>query len=70
MGSGTLFFPKNLVFLRRLKHQWTKMTFGISPAPEYIQQFVEREIANLPGVQTVTHDIIIYGVKDNVEAAT
>jgi hypothetical protein len=46
------------------------MPFGISPALEYVQQFLEREIENLPGVRTVADDIIIYGEGDIVEAAT
>ena len=46
------------------------MPFGISPAPEYFQQFLEREIENLPGVRTVADDIIIYGEGDTIEAAT
>jgi hypothetical protein len=46
------------------------MPFGISPAPEYFQQCLEREIENLPGVRTVADGIIIYGEGDTVEAAT
>jgi hypothetical protein len=46
------------------------MPFGISPAPEYFQQFLEQEIENLSGVRTVADDIIIYGEGDTVEAAT
>lgn len=47
-----------------------KMPFGISPAREYFQQFLEREIENLPRVWTVADDIIIYGEGDTVEAST
>jgi hypothetical protein len=43
------------------------MPFGISPAPEYFQQFLEQEIENLPGVRTVADDIIIYGEGDIVQ---
>jgi hypothetical protein len=46
------------------------MPFGISPAPEYFQQFLEREIENLSGVRTVADDIIIYSEGDTVEAPT
>ncbi|VDI25346.1 Hypothetical predicted protein [Mytilus galloprovincialis] len=46
------------------------MPFGISPAPEYFQQFLEREIENLPGVRTVADDIIIYGEGQTIENAT
>ena len=42
----------------------------ISPAPEYFQPFLEREIENLPGVRTVADDIIIYSEGDTVEEAT
>ena len=52
------------------RFRWLKMPFGISPAPEYFQQFLEREIKNLPGARTVADDIIIYGEGDTVEAAT
>ena len=52
------------------RFRWLKMPFGISPAPEYFQQFLEREIENLPGVRTVADDIIIYSEGDTVEAAT
>ena len=49
--------------------RWLKMPFGISSALEYVQQFLEREIENLPGVRTVADDIIIYGEGDTVEVA-
>ncbi|CAC5387825.1 unnamed protein product [Mytilus coruscus] len=52
------------------RFRWMKMPFGISPAPEYFQQFLEREIENLPGVRTVADDILIYGEGDTVEEAT
>jgi hypothetical protein len=39
------------------RFRWLKMPFGISPAPEYFQQCLEREIENLPGVRTVADDI-------------
>ncbi|CAG2232155.1 unnamed protein product [Mytilus edulis] len=52
------------------RYRWTKMPFGISPAPEYFQQFLEREIENLPGVRTVADDIIIYGEGQTIENAT
>jgi hypothetical protein len=47
------------------RFRWLKMPFGISPAPEYFQQFREREIESLPGVRTVADDIIIYGKVDH-----
>ncbi|CAC5421701.1 unnamed protein product [Mytilus coruscus] len=50
------------------RYRWIKMTFGISPAPEYFQQFLEREIEGLPGVKTVVDDILVYGEGDTIEA--
>jgi hypothetical protein len=65
------FAPRRGVYLSSTTINLTlKMPFGISPAPEYFQQFLEREIENLPGARTVADDIIIYGEGDTVEAAT
>ena len=37
------------------------MPFGISPAPEYFQQYLEKNLESLEGVKTIADDILIYG---------
>lgn len=41
--------------------------FGISPAPEYFQQYLENEIHDLPGFRTVAVHIFIYGEGENMQ---
>ncbi|CAC5423217.1 unnamed protein product [Mytilus coruscus] len=52
------------------RFRWIKIPFGISPAPEYLQQFLKREIEGLPGIKTVADNILIYGEGDTIEAAS
>lgn len=43
------------------RFRWLRMPFGISPAPEYFQSYLKREIGDLAGVCMVADDILVYG---------
>ncbi|XP_053389324.1 uncharacterized protein LOC128552315 [Mercenaria mercenaria] len=45
------------------------MPFGISPAPEYFQQFLEQNLTGLSGIKAIADDIIIYGKGETYEEA-
>ena len=49
--------------------RWTRMPFGISPAPEIIQQMLEEALAGLDGVRPVADDILVCGEGKTLEAA-
>lgn len=51
------------------RYRWLRMPFGISPAPEIFQRFLEQALENLPGVKTVADDILIYGEGQTLEDA-
>jgi hypothetical protein len=42
------------------RYRWLVMPFGISPAPEYFQQYLERNLEVLSGIKATADDIIIY----------
>ena len=59
------------------RHRYLRMPFGISPAPEYFQRKLDRNLEGLSGVYKIADDILITGrgstmkeaVKDPTEAA-
>lgn len=51
------------------RYRWLKMPFGISPAPEYFQQYLDRELEGLKGVKAIADDILVYGDGDTLEEA-
>ncbi|XP_053403100.1 uncharacterized protein K02A2.6-like [Mercenaria mercenaria] len=51
------------------RYRWLKMPFGISPAPEYFQQFLEQNLTGLSGIKAIADDIIIYGKGETYEEA-
>lgn len=51
------------------RYRWKRMPFGISPAPEIFQQFLDQNLEGLIGVHKIADDIIITGSGANpVEA--
>ena len=48
---------------------WTRMPFGISPAPEIFQQTLEEALAGLDGVRPVADEILVCGEGKTLEAA-
>ena len=44
------------------RYRWTRMPFGISPAPEEFQRRLDSALAGLQGVVPIFDDILIYGV--------
>ncbi|KAK3740433.1 hypothetical protein QZH41_004601 [Actinostola sp. cb2023] len=46
------------------RYRWTRMPFGISPAPEEFQRRLEHAVEGLDGVMPIFDDIIAYGVGD------
>jgi hypothetical protein len=43
------------------RYRWLVMPFGISPAPEYFQQYMERNLERILGIKAIADDIIFYG---------
>lgn len=51
------------------RYRWTRMPFGISPAPKEFQRRLDTALAGLQGVVPIFDDILIYGVGETkVEA--
>ena len=46
----------------RSRYHWTRMPFGISPAPEEFQRRLDTALTGLQGVVPIFDDILIYGV--------
>ena len=44
------------------RFRWTRMPFGISPAPEEFQRRLEQALEGLEGVKAIFDDILIFGV--------
>ena len=44
------------------RYRWTRMSFGISPAPEEFQRRLDTALAGLEGVVPIFDDILVYGV--------
>ena len=51
------------------RYRWTRMPFGISPAPEIFQQFLDQNLEGLTGVHKIADDIIITGSGANLQEA-
>ena len=51
------------------RFRWTRMPFGISPAPEIFQQKLGEALAGLAGVRPVADDILVYGEGKTLETA-
>lgn len=50
--------------------RWTRLSFGIAPAPEIFQTKIHETLSNLPGVYTAADDILIAGEgSTNIEEA-
>ena len=45
------------------------MPFGLSSAPEQFQRLVYDVIGDLDGVETITDDLLVYGIGDTYEEA-
>ncbi|KAH3836229.1 hypothetical protein DPMN_109599 [Dreissena polymorpha] len=44
------------------------MPFGISPAPEYFQQYLQESLSGLSRICAIADDIIVYG-KDSTSSS-
>lgn len=51
------------------RYRWTRLPFGISPAPEIFQLKLQEVIQGLEGVECLADDLLIYGVGDTMEEA-
>ena len=47
------------------RYRWTRMPFGISPAPEEFQRRLDTALTGLQEVVPIFDDILIYGVGEN-----
>ena len=46
------------------RNRWTRMPFGISPAPEEFQRRLDNALQGLDGVMPIFDDILIFGAGD------
>ncbi|XP_058811066.1 uncharacterized protein K02A2.6-like [Topomyia yanbarensis] len=51
------------------RYRWTRLPFGIAPAPEIFQIKLQEVIEGLEGVECIADDVLIYGVGDTLEDA-
>ncbi|XP_048577062.1 uncharacterized protein K02A2.6-like [Nematostella vectensis] len=51
------------------RYRWTRMPFGIAPAPEEFQRRLEQALEGLEGVKPIFDDILILGKGDSKEEA-
>lgn len=51
------------------RYRWTRLPFGIAPAPEIFQMKLQETIQDLEGVECIADDILIFGIGDSLEEA-
>ena len=51
------------------RFRWTRMPFGIAPAPEIFQRRLEQQLEGLSGVSNIHDDILIMGEGETLEMA-
>lgn len=51
------------------RYRWTRLPFGIAPAPEIFQIKLQEVIQGLKGVECIADDLLIFGVGDTLEEA-
>ena len=51
------------------RYRWTRLPFGIAPAPEIFQMKLQEVIQDLEGVECIADDILIFGTGDNLQEA-
>lgn len=51
------------------RYRWTRLPFGIAPAPEIFQIKLQEVIEGLKGVECIADDLLVYGVGDTLEEA-
>ena len=43
------------------RYRWNRMPFGIAPAPEIFQRWLDSAVQGIPGIYTVADDILVIG---------
>ncbi|XP_055612508.1 uncharacterized protein K02A2.6-like [Uranotaenia lowii] len=51
------------------RYRWTRLPFGIAPAPEIFQMRLQEVIQGLNGVECIADDLLVYGTGDTLEEA-
>ena len=51
------------------RFKWKRLPFGISPAPELFQSWLDEALTGLTGVDTIADDILIHGSGKDVQEA-
>ncbi len=51
------------------RYRWKRMPFGISPAPEEFQRYLDSALEGLEGIKAICDDILVCGVGDSYEEA-
>ena len=51
------------------RYRWKRMPFGISPAPEEFQRYLDSALEGLEGIKAICDDILVCGVGESYEEA-
>jgi hypothetical protein len=51
------------------RYRWKRMPFGISPAPEEFQRYLDLALEGLEGIKAICDDILVCGVGESYEEA-
>ncbi|CAB4041799.1 Retrovirus-related Pol poly from transposon, partial [Paramuricea clavata] len=51
------------------RYRWKQMPFGISPAPEEFQRYLDLALEGLEGIKAICDDILVCGVGESYEEA-
>lgn len=51
------------------RYRWTRLPFGVAPAPEIFQLKLQEVIQDLEGVECIADDILVVGVGDTLDEA-
>ena len=51
------------------RYRWKRMPFGISPAPEEFQRYLDLALEGLEGIKEICDDILVCGVGESYEEA-
>ena len=51
------------------RFRWTRLPFGVAPAPEIFQRKLTEQLEGLPGITMIAEDVLVYGQGDTEEEA-
>ena len=51
------------------RYRWTRLPFGVSPAPEVFQRKLTEQLEGLKGVTMIAEDVLVFGQGNNYDEA-